>query len=58
MNLLRKLPCEVSSSKKLPHLCHNVLQLVVWVRYVGRRQYQQPPLFIELIQESGDCLYI
>lgn len=37
---------------------HDVLQLVVWVGYVGRRQDQQPPLFVELIQESRGSLHI
>lgn len=40
------------------HLCHDVLELVVRVRHVGCRHDQQPPLFIELIQESWRCLYI
>lgn len=56
--LFVKLPCEVNNSKRFPHLYHDVLQLVVWVRYVGRRHDQQPPLVIELIQESSGCLYI
>lgn len=37
---------------------HNVLQLVVRVRKVGRRQDQQSPLFIELIQESAERLHV
>lgn len=44
--------------QQLPRLYHDVLQLVVCVRYVGRRQYEQPLLFKELIQESRDCLHI
>lgn len=46
------------SKRKCPHLYHDVLQLVVRVRYVGRRHDQQPPLFIELIQEGGDRLHV
>lgn len=42
----------------LSHLYHDVLQLVVCVRYVGCRQDQQPPLFMELIQEGGGGLHI
>lgn len=45
-------------NQQVPHLYHDVLQLVVWIRHVGRRQDQQSPLFIELIQESAERLHV
>lgn len=45
-------------NQQLPHLYHNVLQLVVRVRQVWRRQDQQSPLFIELVQESAERLHV
>lgn len=56
---LRGLKSSVAGVKQqLPHLYHDVLQLVVRVGQVGRRQDQQSPLFIELIQESAERLHI
>lgn len=41
-----------------PHLYHDVLQLVIWIGNVGRRQDQQPPLVVELIQQSAERLHV
>lgn len=43
-------------SETSSHLYHDVLQLVVRVGYVRRRQYEQPPLLVKLIQEGVDRL--
>lgn len=40
------------------HLYHDVLQLVIWVRYVWSWDDQQPSLFIKLIQKSRGRLHI
>lgn len=45
-------------TSKPPHLYHDVLQLVVWIGHVGRRQDQQSPLLVELIQESAQRLHV
>lgn len=56
LSRLRSLVAGVN--QHLPHLYHDVLQLVVWIGHVGRRQDQQPPLFIELIQEGAERLHV
>lgn len=45
-------------AEKSAHLNHEVLQLVIGVRNVRCRYNQQPPLFVELIQERRTRLHV